>query len=183
MINISAVEQRIRKVLLDVFAVLVIVLMIIITLQVVCSLLGINPLTKFQSSLPLLGKSITLNSLTELQWHLLVVIGLLPCAIVWRIDAHVRVDFLYNRYGYKYRKRVDLLGNLFLTLPFLILCIPASWNFMERAWRISEASNNSGLIDRYLVKAMLPAGFLILGAVVVLELPSLFRQAITGDTQ
>lgn len=180
---ISLFETRMRKMFLNLFAILIILLMLTIAIQVISSWLGVNPLVKFQKSLLLFGKSITTNSLTELQWHLLVLVGLLPCALVWRMNGHVRVDFLYAKYGSKYRSRVDFLGNVFLTLPFLALCLPASWRFAVRAWRIAETSSNAGLIDRFLVKGILPLGFFILAVIVLLELPQLFRQAFLEDAK
>ena len=66
---------------------LVILLMLAIVLQVLCSALDINPLAQFASALPLLGKGLTLNSLLDLQWHLLVIVGLLPAGVAKRWDS------------------------------------------------------------------------------------------------
>lgn len=169
--------SRWRKAALDLFAILTILLMLVIALQVLSNLVGLNPLVTFEQAIPLFGKAITLNSLLELQWHLLVLVGLLPCAIVWRMNAHVRVDFLYAGWSKQRQALVDLLGNLCLTIPFLALCLPASWNFMMRAWLSSEISTNGGLTDRFAIKAVLPLGFAILGIVLLAELPGLVKRA------
>lgn len=163
---------------LDVFAALVVVLMLAICLQVLASALDLNPLATFRRAWPLVGEAITLNSLLDFQWHLLVVIALLPTALVWRRDGHVRVDFLYTGFGDRGRAAVDLAGALLLTLPFLVMAVPASWSFMRRAWLSSEMSASGGLTDRWLIKAALPLGFVLLGVVVLAELPGLARRVL-----
>jgi TRAP-type mannitol/chloroaromatic compound transport system permease small subunit len=80
---------------LNVLGLLVIALMLCIVLQVVANAAGIPTLWRFESALPLVGHALTINSLMELQWHLLTLVGLLPAALVWAMDRHVRVDFLH----------------------------------------------------------------------------------------
>lgn len=166
---------------LNLFAGLTILLMIAIVVQVACSFFDINPLVAFTASVPVLGRAVTLNSLLDLQWHFLVIIGLLPSALVWRRDRHVRVDFLYAGWTSRRRARIDLIGHLLLTAPFLAMCIPASWTFMERAWASAEMSPNGGLTDRFLIKAMLPAGLTFLAVALVADLPGLARRAMGSD--
>ncbi|MGP1396431.1 MAG: TRAP transporter small permease subunit [Inquilinaceae bacterium] len=167
---------------LNFFAGLTILLMVAIAVQVACSFFDINPLVAFTTAVPVLGRAVTLNSLLDLQWHFLVIIGLLPSALVWRRDRHVRVDFLYAGWTPRRRAWIDLIGHLLLTAPFLAMCIPASWAFMERAWVSAEMSPNGGLTDRFLIKAMLPAGFVLLAAALVADLPGLARRALgRGD--
>lgn len=170
-------SRDVGEAVLNMFAVLVIVLMLAIVAQVVLSVLDVNPVATFQSALPLLGRAITLNSLLDFQWHLLVIVGLLPAALVWRRDGHVRVDFLYQQMGARGRARVDLAGHLALTGPFLVMCIPASWSFMVRAYASAEMSASGGLTDRFLIKTVLPLGFVLIALVLVAELPRLARRA------
>lgn len=172
------IQSHLVPVALNIFAILIILLMVAITFQVVASWLGFNPIATFKNALPLFGTKITINSLIEFQWHLLVVVGLLPCALVWHLDRHVRVDFIYANLGPRYQAGVDLIGNLFLTLPFLALCLPASWRFMERSLLSGEVSTNGGLINRYLVKGVLPVGFGIMAIVLIIELPYLVRRLL-----
>ncbi|SMF47689.1 Tripartite ATP-independent transporter, DctQ component [Tistlia consotensis] len=169
---------RWERVLLNGFAVLLLLLMLCICAQVLCSALDLNPLATFQTALPLLGRALTINSLLDLQWHLLVVIGLLPAGLVWRRDGHVRVDFLYAGFRARTKAGVDLAGLLVFTLPFLLLSVPAGWSFMLRAWSSSEMSPNGGLTDRFLVKSLLPAGLAILLLVALLDLWPLGRRLL-----
>ncbi|MCB2099855.1 MAG: TRAP transporter small permease subunit [Rhodobacterales bacterium] len=156
--------------LLTLFAGLVIVLMLAIVAQVVCSQLDINPLATFERALPVLGKAVTLNSLLDLQWHLLAIVALLPAGLVWWHDKHVRVDFIYLRLSTGGRRWVDLVGTLVFTVPFLALGLPAAWDFTRRAFVSGEGSRSGGLNDLFLIKAVLPLGLAVLAAVVVVDL-------------
>jgi len=140
-----------------------------IVIQVVCSALDVNPLIQFQSTLPWLGKAITLNSLLDLQWHLLLITGLMPLGIVWSIDRHVRVDFLYQRFTKTGRRTVDQFGNLIFALPFLVIAIPAAWSFFLRAWSSDEGSANGGLNDLWFIKGFISLGLLLLAIAILLE--------------
>lgn len=156
-------------------AALLICLMLAVVLQVVASAFDINPLITFDSATPLVGDAITLNSLLDLQWHLLVVLGLLPAGIVWWRDAHVRVDFLHQRYSPRGKAWLDLTGAVIFALPFFALILPASVSFMQRAWRADEGSRNGGLNDLWLIKAVLPFGLMVLAIYVLLEALRLLR--------
>lgn len=156
---------------------LVILLMLGIVLQVLCSALDINPLAQFESVLPLLGRAVTLNSLLDLQWHLLVIVGLLPAGVVWLRDAHVRVDFLYQKRSDRTKARIDLAGNLLFALPFLVMILPAAWDFTHRAWRSDEGSRSGGLNDLWLIKAFLPLGMALLALAIAIETIRLLRRA------
>src|SRR6056297_1705414 len=158
-------------------SVLLIVMMLAVVMQVVASALDINPLQTFTTPLPFVGRAITLNSLLDMQWHLLVIVGLLPAGLVWLRDGHVRVDFLYQRYPDRWRARVDLLGNLLFALPFFALILPAARAFLQRAWTSDEGSRNGGLADLWMIKAVLPLGLALLALAVLIDTVRLIRAA------
>lgn len=54
-------------------------------------------------------------ALQELEWHLISPIALLGLSYTMKHRADVRVDFLYERFGWRLRTCIDLLGAL-LTL-------------------------------------------------------------------
>jgi len=153
----------------------IIVLMLAIVLQVFCALLDINPIISFDAELPLLGNAITLNSLLDFQWHLLFVTALLPAALVWLRDGHVRVDFLYARQTPRRRAWIELIGHLLLTAPFLALSIPASWTFMVQAYTRGQGSRNDGLNDLFVIKAVLPLGLGLLAIVLLWDIAKQVR--------
>lgn len=158
-------------------AVAIIALMGCIVLQVALSAIDVNPVATFESALPLLGKAITLNSLLDAQWHLLVISGLLPAGIVWVRNGHVRVDFLYQSMGPAAQARIDVAGNLLFAAPFFVLILPASWDFMLRAWTSDEGSRNDGLNDLWLIKSVLPLGLALLALAVLADTVRRLRDA------
>lgn len=162
-------RPRWERVVLDSFAVLIIAMMLAICAQVVLARLDVNPIVRFTQEHFLVGDAITLNSLLDLQWHLLAAVGLLPAALVFLRDGHVRVDFLYGRMPPRGRAAVDLAGHLALAGPFLLVSLPAAWSFMLTSWARGEGSRNDGLDDLFLVKATLPLGLALLALALLVE--------------
>lgn len=158
-------------------AIALLILMLAIVLQVICSAADVNPVLRWGVDLPLFGDAITLNSLLDLQWHLLLVAGLLPAGLAWIGDHHVRVDFLYQNRAARTRARIDLLGNLLFAAPFLALALPAAWTFLLRAWTSDEGARNGGLNDLWLIKSILPLGLALLALAVCAETIRLARAA------
>ncbi len=76
-------QGRLEKVVMPLLGALLIILMCSIVTQVVYSALDISPLLQFQSALTLPGNAITLKSLIDFQWHLLLITGLIPIGIVF----------------------------------------------------------------------------------------------------
>lgn len=170
-------RQRFEDLVLGLLGVCLMVLMSAIVLQVVCSALDVNPVAAFDETYALVGNAVTLNSLLDLQWHLLVISGLLPAGLVWLMDRHVRVDFLYQRQSLRVQALVNLCGNLIFAAPFFALVLPAAWSFMMRAWSSDEGSRNAGLNDLWLIKAVLPLGLGLLALAVLVETFRIFRAA------
>lgn len=175
--RVHAIVQRITQGFEAALAGLVILMMLAIVVQVVCNALDINPLMTVSEPILLVGRALTLNSLLDAQWHLLVVLGLVPAGWVWLQDRHVRVDFLVRRYRPVWQARLDLAGNAVFAAPFLAFILPAAWTFMERAWRSDEGSRNGGLEDLWLIKSVLPLGLSILAVSVLLETARRLRAA------
>ncbi len=99
----------------------------------------------------------------ELEWHLFSVLFLLGAGYTLKNDQHVRVDIFYQRFGPRTKALVNLVGTLIFLLPGSLLVIWTSYYFVEMAWKFSESSPNpNGLGMRYLLKAVLPLGFLLI---------------------
>ncbi len=167
--------ETLRGIGLRVLAASVVTLMIAIVVQVMCSALDINPIASFETDQPILGNAITLNSMLDFQWHLLVMVGLLPVGLVWALGKHVRVDFIYNKFSDRTKARVNFAGNLLFAAPFFFLMLPAAWNFMMRAWSSDEGSASGGLNDLWLIKAVLPLGLGLLALAILIETVRLLR--------
>jgi len=105
-------------------------------------------------------------ALQELEWHLFDVIILFGIAYTLRENAHVRVDIFYASYSAKTKALVDFLASTFFILPFSLLIIYISLDFVTQSFIQNEGSSNpGGLGFRYLVKALLPLSFVFLSLV------------------
>ena len=78
-------------------------------------------------------------------------------------DDHVRIDIIYRNSSKLYKAIVDLVGNIFLLLPFLYLIWSYSFPFVYKSWQMNEVSREAGgLIMIYVLKlAILIFAFLL----------------------
>lgn len=108
----------------------------------------------------LLKKSIV--AIQELEWHLFAVIFLLGAAYTLKDDRHVRVDVFYMRLSRKKQAWINFLGSIIFLIPFSILVIWSSKNFVLSSFTIKEISPDpGGLPARYALKACIPLGFFL----------------------
>lgn len=101
----------------------------------------------------------------EMEWHLFAMIFLLGAGYTLKHDAHVRVDLFYasQRFSDRHRALVDLGGNVLFLLPFSLLVIWSSLPFVTSAYVGAEISPDpGGLHYRWLIKACIPCGFILL---------------------
>jgi len=83
-------------------------------------------------------------------------------------DGHVRVDIIYGSASPKRRAWTNLLGTIFLLIPFAIFTFAISYGYVMRSWRILEVSQEgTGLPLVFLLKTMILvfAGTLFLQAI------------------
>ena len=101
--------------------------------------------------------------LQELEWHIFALIFLVAAAFTLKVDEHVRVDVFYTRFSPKKKAWLNLLGSVFLLIPFCIIVILASESFVSISFRINETSPDAGgLPARYILKAFIPISFFLL---------------------
>ncbi|MGR3176879.1 MAG: TRAP transporter small permease subunit [Candidatus Anammoxibacter sp.] len=99
----------------------------------------------------------------ELQWHLFAAIFLIAAAYTFKHDKHVRVDILYARFSPKMKAWVNLSGCIIFLIPFAVLIMWASRDFVANSFIIREISPDpGGLPARYILKALIPIGFFLL---------------------
>ncbi len=99
----------------------------------------------------------------ELEWHIFAVIFLLGAAFTLKHDRHVRVDVLYVNFSPKTKAWINFLGSLLFLIPFSILVLLTAKNFVRNSFAVRETSPDpGGLPARYILKACIPAGFLLL---------------------
>lgn len=98
----------------------------------------------------------------ELEWHLFAVIFLIGAAYTLKNEKHVRVDIFYVKLSKKRQAWINLLGSILFLIPFSILVIWSSQNFVINSFNIREISPDpGGLPARYLLKACIPLGFFL----------------------
>ncbi|RMF18115.1 MAG: TRAP transporter small permease subunit [Gammaproteobacteria bacterium] len=101
-----------------------------------------------------------LVALEELEWHLYAIGVMFGVAYSQVLDSHVRVDLFHTRLRRRTQLWVDILGTVFLLMPFLIIVFLNSLDFVYDAWRIGETSDApSGLPYRWAIKAVIPLSF------------------------
>ncbi len=99
----------------------------------------------------------------ELEWHIFAVVFLIGAGYALKHGAHVRVDIIYTRLGTKTKAWIDLTGALFFLIPFAVMVIYSTQNFIANSWAVKEISPDpGGLPARYVLKAMIPIGFVLL---------------------
>lgn len=82
---------------------------------------------------------------------------MLAIAHTLKTNGHVRVDILYQRWGEKGQALVNLLGTLFLLMPFCVFIIHISWDYVAASWSYFEGSREAGGIDGvFLLKSLIP---------------------------
>ena len=104
-------------------------------------------------------------ALQELEWHLFSLIFLLGAAYTFKHDDHVRLDLFYqSRFmSEKRRALVNLLGGILFLIPFCLLITYTSWPFVTQSYLHMEGSPDpGGLAYRWILKASIPIGFILL---------------------
>lgn len=91
---------------------------------------------------------------------------LLCFAFTAQSDGHVRVDIFYRRFKASQKAWVNVLGHVFLLLPFAIFMIVVSWNYVLQSWGWQESTqiwgvkevsaDPGGLAFVYLLKSLIP---------------------------
>ncbi|MBE0438698.1 MAG: TRAP transporter small permease subunit [Gammaproteobacteria bacterium] len=104
-------------------------------------------------------------ALQELEWHLFALIFLLGSAYTLKHDQHVRVDILFKSRFVSTTQRawINLIGTLFLLIPFCILILVTAWPFVENAFYYNEGSPDpGGLPYRFILKGSILVAFSLL---------------------
>ena len=109
-----------------------------------------------------MGVNLSSNALLEIQWYLFSILFLLGAAYVYKHDGHVRVDILYSRFSGRWKNIIQLIGNLFLALPFCIITAWACFDSVQHSWSVLEMSPDPGGLPRYPIKTIIPLGFALL---------------------
>ncbi len=84
----------------------------------------------------------------------LIMLGL---AYALQTGSHVRVDIVYTRLRPNIKRLINLCGHAFFLIPFAVLLIVYSWDYVIASWRVQESSPEVGGIPGiYLLKSLIP---------------------------
>jgi TRAP-type mannitol/chloroaromatic compound transport system permease small subunit len=99
----------------------------------------------------------------EMEWHLFSIIILFGVSVSLLDEAHVRVDFLYDRFSARKKAVINIIGTIFFLLPLALLILFGSFDFVKDAYDMNEISEDpGGLYYRWIIKGMIPLSFLFL---------------------
>ena len=72
-------------------------------------------------------------------------------------DGHVRVDIFYQKYSVKAKAWLNLLGGLFLLIPFCLFILWVSADYVIASWQQLEGSREAGGLPLvFLFKSYIP---------------------------
>ena len=98
----------------------------------------------------------------ELEWHLLAPLILFGMSYALLHGEHVRVDVLYAGFSARKKLYVDMLSAL-LSIAVSVIIIVLSLRYVQQSWVINEQSADpGGLPYRWLLKSLIPIGFILL---------------------
>lgn len=81
---------------------------------------------------------------------------MMGAGFVWLRGGFVRVDILHAKFSDRGRAWVNLLGTVFLMLPFLCAMAATGWEFFHTSWMMNESSQQeTGLPALWLLKSAL----------------------------
>lgn len=90
----------------------------------------------------------------------LIMLGL---AYALQTDNHVRVDIIYARLRPNTKRLINLCGHVLFLIPFAVLLIVYSWDYVLASWRVRESSPEVGGIPGiYLLKSLIPVSATLL---------------------
>jgi TRAP-type mannitol/chloroaromatic compound transport system permease small subunit len=99
----------------------------------------------------------------ELEWHLFAIIFLLGAAYTLKRDKHVRIDIFYMKFSHRKKAVINLIGTIIFLIPFTLLIIWTSKDFVINSFILGESSPDpGGLPARYILKACIPLSFFLL---------------------
>lgn len=119
-------------------------------------------------------------SLQEVEWHLISPIALLGMVYALRWGDHVKVDIFYDNFSPRFKNLMDAVSALILIVIAMILA-ELSREFVFQAYKFNEGSPDAGgLPHRWLLRAFIPIGFMLMALQAFGMLMRTDWQAIVG---
>ena len=124
------------------------------------------------------------NAFLEAQWYLYAAVFLLAAGATLQRNGHVRIDLITARLSLRTRLRLEIIGTVFLLVPFVSLVLHYSWPYFLDALANREVSLNAGGLPVWPVKLLIPAGFALLllqGAAQAIKATAALRGQLSDD--
>lgn len=105
-----------------------------------------------------------LVELEELQWYLFAVNVIFGLSYCLTVDSHIRLDLVHERLSRRTREKIEILGILFLLMPFIYVIFYHSIDFFWESYRVGESSDSYplGLCCRWIPKGLIPIAMVML---------------------
>lgn len=96
-------------------------------------------------------------AMQETTTYLHAFIFMLAGAYTLKHNEHVRVDIFYQDMTEKNQAKINLLGSIFLLLPFAVFMLWISFDYVLNSWQVLEKSREAGgLPFVYILKTLIP---------------------------
>ncbi len=102
------------------------------------------------------------NAWLEIQWYLFAAVFMLGAGYGFLRNAHVRIDFVSNKFSARGRNWVDVGGIILFLFPLCYIMVSLGWPLLDQAYTSGEMSSNAGGLIRWPMYALIPAGFALL---------------------
>lgn len=141
---------------------LIVPILFLVFIGVSLSMAKVGTIFRWENDVFLFGSKLTLASLGDLQWHLFGLMLMLTMAGAIVTDRHVRVDFLRQHMSERTKTIVDVIGHLIFLVPLCVIVAYHGYDFVLRSHAMGEGSNYDGLYDRFVIKSVIPIGFILM---------------------
>lgn len=100
--------------------------------------------------------------LQDMEWHLHAVILMLSFGYGYILNSHVRVDIFREMLPRRGQAWVEFWGIVLLAMPYLLVAIYFSWQFVKISYLQNEGSESlTGITHRYIIKSVMLIGFVL----------------------
>jgi TRAP-type mannitol/chloroaromatic compound transport system permease small subunit len=110
-------------------------------------------------------------------------IFMLGSGFTYLMNEHVRIDIFYREASSKYKKIVNLIGNLFFLLPFLYIIYFYSFPFVYKSFSMGEVSREAGGLGMiFILKSSILIFVILLTIQVVSKIITDFVENTSNDS-
>ncbi len=101
--------------------------------------------------------------LEELIWHFYAVAFMFGIAYSITNDSHIRVDLIHMKLPARIQHSVEVIGILFLLMPFLWILFDHSLDWVISSYDVAETSTSpQGLSHRWIIKSVIPISCILI---------------------